>query len=50
MMLVYVAMTENLFETPCYSIENLYVQRECLMKILQSEFGLNEIDMTFKNV
>ena len=26
--------SENLFETPCYSIENLYVQRECLMKIL----------------
>lgn len=35
---------EKLFETPCYSIENLYVQRECLLKILQSEFGLNEID------
>lgn len=34
---------EDLFETPCYSIENLYVQRECLLKILQSEFGLNEI-------
>lgn len=35
---------EKLFETPCYSIENLYVQRECLLNILQSEFGLNEID------
>lgn len=35
---------ENLFETPCYSIENLYVHRECLLRILQSEFGLNEID------
>lgn len=35
---------EDLFETPCYSIENLYVKRECLIKILQSEFGLNEVD------
>lgn len=40
--------SERLFETPCYSIENLYVQRECLMKVLQSEFGLNEIDNDFK--
>ena len=35
---------EDLFVTPCYSIENLYVQRECLVNILQSEFGLNEIE------
>lgn len=35
---------EDLFETPCYSIENLYVQKECLIKILQSEFGLNKMD------
>jgi len=37
-------INERLFETPCYSIENLYVQKECLMKILQSEFGLNDND------
>lgn len=35
---------EELFETPCYSIENLYVQKECVRKILQSEFSLNEFD------
>ena len=35
---------EDLFVTPCYSIENLYVQRECFVNILQSEFGLNEIE------
>lgn len=35
---------EDLYETPCYSIENLYVQEECFLKILQSEFGLNRID------
>lgn len=40
--------SEKLFETPCYSIENFYVQRECLKKILQSEFGLNEIDNDFQ--
>lgn len=39
---------EKLYETPCYSIENLYVQRECLLKILQSEFGLNEIEKDFQ--
>lgn len=32
---------KDLFETPCYSIENLYVQQECLLKLLQSEFGIN---------
>lgn len=39
-----VGYNEDLFETPCYSIENLYVQKQCLEKILQSEFGLNRID------
>lgn len=38
---------EELFETPCYSIENLYVQRECLEKILRSKFRLNETDNDF---
>lgn len=39
---------ENIFETPCYSIENLYAQEECFKKILQSEFGLNVIDDDFQ--
>lgn len=39
---------ENLYETPCYSIENLYVKKECLKQILQSEFGLNVIDEDYK--
>ena len=38
----------DLFETPCYSIENLYVQEECFIKLLKSEFGLNEIDLDYK--
>jgi hypothetical protein len=38
---------ENLFETPCYSIENLYACEECFKKILQSEFAINECDNDF---
>lgn len=34
----------DLFETPCYSIENLYAQECVLGRILQSEFGLNVMD------
>ena len=36
---------ENLFVTPCYSVENFYVKKECLKKILQTEFKLNEIEI-----
>lgn len=39
---------ENLFVTPCYSVENFYVKKECLKKILQTEFKLNEIESDFK--
>lgn len=39
---------QDLFETPCYSIENFYVQYECLTNILQSEFGLNIVDEDYK--
>lgn len=35
---------DDLFETPCYSIENLYAQESVFRRILQSEFGLNYID------
>lgn len=35
---------EDLFETPCYSIENLYAQELVFKRILQSEFGLNPTD------
>lgn len=37
----------NLFETPCYSIENLYAQKACFCYILRSEFGLNIGDEDF---
>lgn len=32
---------DNLFVTPCYSIENLYISRNVFENILQSEFDLN---------
>lgn len=35
---------DDLFETPCYSIENLYAQECVLNSILQAEFGLNPTD------
>lgn len=39
---------EELFETPCYSIENLYVQKECLGNVLQLKFGLSETDKDYE--
>lgn len=35
---------DDLFETPCYSIENLYAQESVFSHIIQSEFGLSLID------
>lgn len=35
---------DDLFETPCYSIENLYAQESVFRRILQAEFGLNLLD------
>ena len=37
----------HLFETPCYSIENLYAQESSLDKILRAEFGLNITDSDY---
>jgi hypothetical protein len=35
---------EDLFETPCYSVENLYARESVVGRILQSEFGLTIMD------
>lgn len=35
---------DDLFETPCYSIENLYAQESVFNRIMQSEFGISLID------
>lgn len=39
---------KDLYVTPCYSIENLYANKETFENILQSEFSLNRIDRDFK--
>jgi hypothetical protein len=39
--------TQNLYETPCYSIENLYTSKKVLESILKNEFLLTEIDTEF---
>ena len=38
---------KDLFETPCYSIENLYAHESVLSRILRSEFGLNVADSDY---
>ena len=38
---------KDLFETPCYSIENLYAQETTFCRILQAEFGLSIIDSDY---
>lgn len=38
---------KDLFETPCYSIENLYAQEATFCRILQAEFGLSVIDSDY---
>ena len=43
-----IGISEKLFETPCYSIENLYSQKKCLEGILQSEFSLNPHEKDFQ--
>ncbi|WP_426672047.1 DUF4435 domain-containing protein [Mucilaginibacter sp. McL0603] len=37
----------HIYETPCYSIENLYCQEETLIEILKNEFSLTEEDREF---
>ncbi|MBV5279443.1 MAG: DUF4435 domain-containing protein [Campylobacteraceae bacterium] len=37
----------ELYVTPCYSIENFYSTEETLKKILQNEFNMNESDENF---
>ncbi len=38
-----------LYETPCYSIENLYSGLSTFKKILKSEFDLTEVDKEFQD-
>ena len=36
-------ISKNLYETPCYSIENLYAQTDVFKDILKTEFGINQL-------
>ncbi|MEM9216441.1 MAG: DUF4435 domain-containing protein [Cyanobacteria bacterium P01_F01_bin.150] len=40
---------QGIYETPCYSIENLYTTTTCFIKILKSRFQLIETDKDFEN-
>ncbi|PFY26222.1 DUF4435 domain-containing protein [Bacillus toyonensis] len=40
---------DNIYETPCYSIENLYTSPRVFARILKSEFGLDETEQDFIN-
>ncbi len=42
-------INKNLYQTPCYSIENFYVEKDSFIKILKTIFYLNESDLDFKN-
>lgn len=42
-----IGSNKHLFETPCYSIENLYSQECVFDRILMAEFGLNVTDSDF---
>lgn len=40
----------DLYETPCYAIENLYCHKDCLRNFLISELGFTEIDTDFTKI
>lgn len=37
----------NIYQTPCYSIENFYSSVECFGRIMNREFGINSIDSDY---
>jgi hypothetical protein len=39
--------TSAVYETPCYSIENLYTSVQCISEILKCEFKLTEVDENY---
>jgi hypothetical protein len=41
---------ENIYVTPCYSIENLYSTKYTLKEVLKSEFNISEEDEEFSDV
>lgn len=43
-----IASNNEVYETPCYSIENLYVSTTAFSRILVREFGINSIDDDYR--
>lgn len=41
---------DDVFETPCYSLENLYVTENALIKILRGQFELDEDNYNYKKI
>lgn len=41
---------DNIYETPYYSVENFYVNANCLSEILKNEFGLTEAVSEYENI
>lgn len=39
--------SQDVYITPCYAIENLYVQSSCFKRILNDEFGISSTDDEF---
>lgn len=43
-------LSDDIYVTPCYSIENLYCGKKCIERILQYEYGLSPVDPEFDSV
>lgn len=43
-------ISENIYATPCYSIENLYSTEYTLKEVLKNEFNISEEDEDFTNI
>lgn len=39
---------DNVYQTPCYSIENFYTSSNCFSRFIVREFGINVIDEDYK--
>lgn len=45
---IYEMGLSQIYETPCYSVENFYTSANCVSEILKAEFKLTELDENFK--
>lgn len=36
------SLSPDIYVTPCYSIENLYISNQCFSRLLEAEFGITE--------